>query len=130
MTIDDRVDVANKVIQVIASHGRRFFRYGDHVSAFELHQHGRCRMLFFCDCYTRRWVYVRNYGRWRGFTDGGTMRGLVIKLGEYIRTGCRPVLNLGPWPDWVCGNGDMWGYGLDAMALVRAEIGRIFQEAA
>lgn len=115
-----RVRVANAFIEVISNRGRHFFRYIDRETAtsrgsrFELDAHGR---IWFVDAYRGARIYTHHPGRWRGFTNGGTMRRLVEKLRDYIRTGEKPRLALGPWPDWYA-DGDPWGYG-EAMIEVR-----------
>ena len=100
---------------VIASYGRRFFTHQGRVSRFELDAGGR---VWFVDAFAGARIYTHHTnGRWRGFSEGGTLRSLVIALRDYIQTG-KPVPSghLGPWPDWYSA-GDPWGYG-DAMPLV------------
>lgn len=116
-----RLRIANAFIQAISVYGRHFFRYIDQasnssrVSRFELDTHGR---IWFVDGYRGARIYTHHPGRWRGFTNGGTLRTVVEKLCDYIRTGEQPHLALGPWPEWY-GDGDPWGYGQD-MIQVRA----------
>lgn len=113
-----RVFVANQLIQVIASHGRRFFHHKNLVSRLELDRRGRVWLI---DKYTSAHIYTHYRGNWRGFTEGGTLRNLIEQLRDYIM-GRRPDLPLellGPWPKWYC-DGDLWGYG-DDMAKVRAK---------
>jgi len=116
----ERVEHANALIRVIASHGRRFFYYekGDRYARMELDAGGR---VWFVDDYSEKRVYTqqRAYNRWRGFTHGGTMRSLVECLRDYITRGekvpCWRIATpqLGDSPD------DIWGYGPDAAAAVR-----------
>lgn len=115
MSKHDRAEVANRFIEVIASHGRGFFGAAGRISRFEVDQRNR---VWFVYSYSQKRIYVADdNGPWRGFTNGGTMRALVRALRDYIRTGTTPRLSLGPWPQWVC-DGDLWGYG-DDMAAVR-----------
>jgi len=115
-TRQERLVIANQLIDVIASHGRRFFHHNGRVSRFELDHRGR---VWFVDKYTNSRIYTHYRYHWRDFTEGGTLRNLVIELRDYImgRRMDLPLELLGPWPDSYCG-GDLWGYG-DAMIEVR-----------
>lgn len=116
-----RLAEANRVIAAIARHGRRFFhdQRHDRVSRFEIDLAGR---LWLRDKYTWQRVYVAYRYQWRHFSDGGTLRGIIEALADYIRTGT-PIAggHFGPWPQWYC-DGDLWGYGADAMVALRAEL--------
>lgn len=123
-----RVAIANKAIEVIASHGRKFFSLAaegrqaeeNRISRFELHDNGR---LWFIDRYSQKSIYVMwRRGQWRHFSEGGTLRDLVCGMADWIvgRAENFPVNRLGPWPQWVC-NGDLWGYGAE-METVRNKI--------
>ena len=115
-----RLDEANELIRHISRHGRRFFysRQFDRVARFEMGLDGK---VWFRDEYTDKRVYLAYKGRWRGFTNGGTLRRLVEDLYRYIRTGQQaPRVHLGPWASWVC-DGDLWGYGREAMDALRLE---------
>lgn len=113
----DRAANANEVIAAVAMYGHQFFnhpkRYG--TSYIRVDDRGR---VWFVDGWTGKSVYL-HYAYWqRGFSEGGTLRQLIIALKDYITTG-EPISRsrLGPWPDWYC-DGDPWGYG-DDMQLVR-----------
>jgi hypothetical protein len=43
------------------------------------------------------------------------------KLAKSFRRRKTPVPkhHFGPWPDWYCGEGDLWGYGEENMVKVR-----------
>lgn len=119
---DKRLECANDIIRVIATHGRRFFSSDadwaePHADPFIAHFYRDDRNeLWFVDSYTRKSILVRHF-EWPGFTNGGTMRAIVEHLADHIETG-KPI-NLSyfsPSPQWVNG-GDLWGYGND-MALV------------
>lgn len=126
MTKHDRVAAVNKFIQAIASCGRKFFVHEGFFARFEIDQRGH---VWFIDDYSKKRIYTHYDGRWEGFTHGGTLKGLVESLRDYIRTGIPKRLNIGPWPQWIC-HGDLWGYGED-IKLVRAaaiELGLIPSE--
>jgi hypothetical protein len=115
-TKQERVAQVDQFLEVVASCGRKFFAHNGRVSRFEVDMRGR---VWFVDAYRPARIYLQcRWGRWRGFSEGGTLRNLVLKLCDYIRTGEQQQLGLGPWPEWLCG-GDLWGYG-EAMAQVRA----------
>lgn len=119
-----RLHRANAMLQVIASCGRRFFSLRadrpnwqgtDRVSRFEFDSRGRG---WFIDKYDERRIYMPHPGKWRGFSEGGTLQSLVRALYRYIMTGDPiPRGHFGPWQGWLC-DGDPWGYG-DAMQAVR-----------
>jgi hypothetical protein len=138
VTKQDRAEIANKIIRIIASHGRRFYSMNsdrrvplpeseNRISRFEVDRRGR---VWFIDKYTQKRIYVA-YEYWkRGFSDGGTLRDVVVMLRDYI-TGKRPEVQMGrfgPYPEWACG-GDPWGYGREEMALMRQEIAALLAEA-
>jgi hypothetical protein len=77
----ERLAKANEFIRVIATTGRKFFSHQDRVSVLCLDGQGRINLI---DCYTKRLVYTHYNGEWRGFSQGGTMRSLIIRLREYI----------------------------------------------
>jgi hypothetical protein len=112
---DLRLAAANLLLECIATNGRRFFSAKGRIARLELAR-GR---IFYHDPYSERRIYTHYRYRWRGFSQGGTMRALVIALREFVTKGVtlNPLI-FGPWPDWYCG-GDLWGYG-ESMANVRA----------
>jgi len=114
---EDRVGAVNRLLRVISTTGRSFFRRGDNVAYMEVDARGR---IWFVDAYTRKRIYTHYNLGWRGFTEGGTLQFLVKHLRDFIQVGKPlPAGELGPWPGWFCG-GDLWGYGAD-MAIVRKE---------
>ena len=129
-----RLAICNRILCVIASHGRRFFSQdadqprmaNPRVSSFSLDYRGR---VWFTDRYTGRLIYVAHNGRWRGFSEGGTLRSLIKNMYLFIKDGT-PIASwrFGPWPLWICG-GDLWGYG-DAMDVVRSKLEPLLEEAA
>ena len=117
-TKSSRIKDANYLILQVSMFGRRFFYNAEHnrVARFELSIDGK---LWFRDEYTDKRIYIAYRGRWKNFTNGGTLRWLVEDLAKYIRTGERiSHRHFGPWPEWKC-EGDLWGYGKDTMAMLR-----------
>jgi hypothetical protein len=120
--ITERVEHANELIKVIASHGRKFFDYKGDIATLELDKNGK---VWFVDEYTKCRIYTHYSRRWSGFNHGGTLRGLVEAMRDYITKGkCLPIGWIAPIrcnPE----NGDIWGYGKDAAAAVRAEAAKL-----
>jgi len=124
MSKAERLGHANALIEVISRHGRRFFRNRESgaIARLELDASGR---LWWIDEYRGSRVYtgkVMGYPhRWRGFRHGGTLRSLVEALRGYVLRG--ELLH----PEYIAPsridptNGDIWGYGAEAAAAVRAE---------
>lgn len=116
-----RLRHANALIGAISRHGRRFFysQKHDRVSRFEIDIAGQ---LWLRDKHTWKRCYTAYRYNWRHFTEGGTLRRLIDALAVYIRTGV-PIHrgHFGPWPAHFC-EGDLWGYGAEAMTALRAEI--------
>jgi len=113
-----RLESANQLLNAIASCGRRFFAHHGRVSRFELDAGGR---VWFVDAYREARIYTHHAnGHWRGFSEGGTLRSLVIALRDYIQTG-KPIPSgyVGPWPEWYSA-GDPWGYGEDMAKISQA----------
>lgn len=116
-----RLIEANRIIKVIASHGRRFFfcKEKNTFAEFYFDDHG---ILWLRDEYTQKSIYVCCNGRWRYFSNGGTLRDIIRALRDYIRL--NEPLNagiFGPWANWICDR-DLWGYGKPEMAKLREEL--------
>ena len=120
MSKAERLAHANALIKTISDHGRRFFynaRTGE-VGKLELDARG---CVWWIDDYRGARIYTAYDGRWRGFSHGGTMRDLISALRKYIQHG--ELLH----PEYIAPtrrgpeNGDIWGYGAEAAAAVRAE---------
>lgn len=132
-----RLQIANEIIVCIASHGRKFFSsngdervrgYAERFSRFE-YGDGRKPRLKFRDKYTWKLIDIGSPHRWRGFSDGGTLRGIVQMLASYIIHG-KPILNcFGPWHKDLCG-GDLWGYGIPAAYAMREQMKPILERGA
>lgn len=117
MSKAERLGHANALIQAISRHGRRFFYSATSGATGRLELDGRGR-VWWIDEYRGARVYVAHSGRWRGFSHGGTLRGLIQALHGYIQRG--ELLH----PEYIApamSYGDMWGYGTEAAAAVRAE---------
>lgn len=117
MSKAERLGHANALIQAISRHGRRFFSSATSGATGRLELDGRGR-VWWIDEYCGARVYVAHSGRWRGFSHGGTLRGLIQALHGYIQRG--ELLH----PEYIApamSYGDMWGYGTEAAAAVRAE---------
>lgn len=117
MSKADRLGHANALIQAISRHGRRFFYNATSGTTGRLDLDVRGR-LWWIDEYRGARVYVAHSGRWRGFSHGGTLRGLIQALHGYIQRG--DLLHL-EYIAPAMSYGDMWGYGTEAAAAVRAE---------
>ena len=122
-TKQERATIVNAMICVIGSRGRRFFysKTKDRFAIIEVDSRGR---VFWHDDYTGSRIYTHRNHRWDGFSHGGTLRNLVEHFRDYIMTGKPLKHGFGPWPDTFC-DGDLWGYGKDAMQHVRLEAVRL-----
>jgi hypothetical protein len=77
--------------------------------------------IWFVDKYTLKRIYTHDTsGKWRGFSEGGTLRALVIALRDYIRHGTLIPTCHFAYPKWYS-DADPWGYGED-MKKVTEEI--------
>tara|TARA_B100000949_G_C14270467_1_gene447056 strand:- start:131 stop:694 length:564 start_codon:yes stop_codon:yes gene_type:complete len=90
---DGRVDSVNKLIALIAGHGRKFFNHTYGVSAFERTAKKR---VYFWDAGSGQRVDAsrRPSPKWRGFSDGGVVQALAVRCYEYIAHGKQIPLNL------------------------------------
>jgi hypothetical protein len=121
MTKQQRCDEVNKVILAISNHGRRFFYNGHHdrVASMYVAPNGH---IYFIDAYTGGAIYVAYNGRWRKFTNGGTLRDLVLQFYTYISKDV--PINIGYIGLYrrAIVDGDIWGYGDAAIQAVLAEV--------
>lgn len=111
---NERLRKANLLIQTIATTGHNFFFHKGNISHFQLGSQWR---IWFVDGYAGTRVFVYGNHRWRGFSEGGTLKELVKQLRDYIAHDIKIASALGPFPGWYS-NGDPWGYEGD-MAKVR-----------
>lgn len=102
-----RTEHANELINVIAAHGRKFFycKSTERTAHFSLIKN----RVYFNDDYTGKAILVRQTMDWKGFSHGGTLRALVERIAEYIRTGKKIDISwIGPERSFTKGN--IWGY--------------------
>ena len=124
-TKPERLAIANEIIRIISSHGRRFFHHEGRISQFSLDDRGK---LWLTDKYTKKRIYVAYKYRWRGFSNGGTLRCLIENLRDFIQRGDAIRRHFGPWPDHLC-DGDLWGYGFEAAETMRIELAPVLTRA-
>jgi len=115
-----RLESANQLIQIISSHGRRFFFNEKHqrTSSMVIDTGGK---VYFIDDYTGKAIYTHKTGfhhGWRGFSHGGTLRTLVEMMRDYVTKGVQiPAHYLGLERSFT--NGNIWGYSPEEMQAVR-----------
>lgn len=117
LTAHERLAHANALITAISEHGRKFFRHHDRVSQMQLDQEGR---VWFLDMYRSKFIDTHQSGRWEGFSHGGTLRGLVEQIRDYVVDGTY----LSSWiicPERIREeDGNIWGYSKEDAAALRA----------
>ncbi len=118
-----RLDVANRILKTIGSHGRLFFsnhsdgachgepkRYAEFFFAYN----GRLK-------YRDRWrgteVDITRPGKWRGFADGGTLRRVVESLRDFI---------IHDEFEWILVR-EHWGYEDSEREACNAALRRIYE---
>lgn len=115
MSKESRCELANELIRLIASTGRKFFNYegnGGSIGRFEL----RSGRTYFIDGYTNKSIYAyENHYFGNSFTEGGTMQALILDIAEFIRTGEATNAKNG-YGGIYC---DHWGYPDEDMKKVR-----------
>lgn len=116
-----RAEHANQLIQIIAAHGRQFFRCSKtgNVARMEVDSRGR---VWFHDYYTQKRIFTHEtpFGnKWRGFTSGGTLRSLVEDIRDYIVSG--KLLSRGLIGPQRFDSSNIWGYEPTAMEACRSE---------
>lgn len=118
----ERAQHANQLINTIANHGRKFFLNQKNNKTAEMYVTPN-GSIWFVDDYTGKAIYTQYDGRWRGFTHGSTLKQLVEKMRDYIRTGQQiDIRYIAPNRGAMDGGYDMWGYGKDACTALRADI--------
>lgn len=110
---------ASALLEVIAACGRRFFHRDGRVARFEVDDRGRVWLRLEWPRDRMFFLHRPEGRRWNQWPHGGTLKRLVIALRDYITSGEPIGGHFGPWPSFVSG-GDLWGYGDEAMAEVRA----------
>lgn len=118
-----RAEHVNQVIKIIADHGRRFFysQSVDRYASMEVDQRG---MVWYIDNYTGKRIFTHETvwgGKWRGFSHGGTLKDLIKKFRDYIRTG--EPLHPGYLGPERFNDTNVWGYDEEGMRAVREHAG-------
>jgi len=111
-----RLEHANQLIRLIASHGRKFFSHKDRIAELSLDQRGR---IWLCDDYTGQLIYTHYSGRWREFSHGGTMRDFIVILRDYIQYGKQLPLGIICYERRGMHDGNVWGYDPDEAMKLR-----------
>lgn len=109
-----RCEYANRLIQVISSYGRCFFysRQLDSVASLSFD-----RRVYLHD-ESGATIEAKAASKWRGFSHGGTLRDLVLKMRDYVMRGQRiDPAYLGI--DRLQGEGNIWGYAPEQMRRCR-----------
>ena len=116
----ERLEHANTLIKLIASRGRRFFynKDADRTAEMWIDLNGR---IWFMDDYTGKPIYTLYRGRWRGFSHGGTLRDLVIRLHDYIAYGHLLSIEIICPTRYNPEDGNIWGYPKEEAELLRQE---------
>lgn len=126
---DERIAQVNALVQIIGSHGRRFFFYRGaeglpgRFARMECDQRGQ---LWWVDDYREARIYLARTGfrsTWRGFSHGGTLRDLVERLYDYVTKGTllpRSVIGLQRVNADSLGD-NIWGYKEEAIQEVRRQ---------
>tara|TARA_R110000851_G_scaffold33896_1_gene90361 strand:- start:6733 stop:7143 length:411 start_codon:yes stop_codon:yes gene_type:complete len=86
-----RLANVNEFITIIASMGRRFFNYTpdeglERCAWMYLDNHGH---VYFVDEYSEKRIYTHYSGRWKGFTNGGTLKSFVELFRDHIKRGTK-----------------------------------------
>jgi len=110
----ERMAHANELIKAISEHGRRFFWNADAKRVARIEMDDRNK-LWWIDDYKGSRIYMDKIGgyehRWRGFSHGGTLQSLAIKMRIYIKAGERIHL------DYIAQS--CWGYDAEAALATR-----------
>ncbi len=124
-TKQQRCEQVNQAIKIIADHGRRFF-WCDTTQRYARMEVDKRGKVWFVDDYSGKRIYTHPTtwgGRWRGFSHGGTLKGLVERFRDYISHGKQLSRScLGPER---MGDSNIWGYDEQAMRTVREQAGAL-----
>lgn len=106
-----RVKQANKVISILAKHGRRFFYCAvqDRIARFGLDRH---EQIWYVDERSGMKLYPFGAQAWPGFTNAAALKELVAALALYIENG--KTIELERWLDLQAA-----GYGAEALIELR-----------
>jgi hypothetical protein len=109
---DERLLLVNEWLVAIASCGRQFFhRIDGTVAQFAIDGRGRLVYLDRCDAHA---IVVNRRARWRGFSEGSTLKWFVEMLADYVRSAETIPAD--------CCVFTHWGYGDAALGVI--ETGR------
>ncbi|WP_223503777.1 hypothetical protein [Pseudomonas sp. BF-R-24] len=116
-----RAEQVNKVIRIIAAHGRRFFysQTANRCASMEVDQRGK---VWFIDDYSGKRIFTHDTvwgGKWRGFSHGGTLKDLVKEFRDYICNG--EPLHPGYLGPERFNDSNIWGYDEAGMRVVREQ---------
>lgn len=116
---EDRKSIANQLVELISSEGRRFFFHASsgRMGFFDVDTRG---LVWWTDEYTQVRISTHDVRdeRWRGFSHGGTLRSLVMTMSKYILTGEKLSLS---WiaPSRRDGESNLWGYSVESASHLR-----------
>lgn len=123
----ERCGRVNEFMVEIGNVGRGFFYRPQTGKRARMEVDSRGR-VWFIDDYSDKRIFTHREGRWDGFSHGGTLKQLVQAFQVFItEDGGKdfvPAGHFGPWKDILC-EGDLWGYGFEAMDHVRAAAVRL-----
>lgn len=106
---------ANQLLEVIASHGRRFFYCPKTERVARLVYDTKVHLI---DAKTGTKIVLRNNGSWTGFSHGGSLRELVTMMRDYVTKGTRIGMHF-IGMERTFGDGNIWGYPADALQACR-----------
>lgn len=118
-----RTKHANMLMDEVASIGRKFFNHKGFISVLELSDSGR---VFFHDSYTNKRIYTHQpkAARWKGFSNGGTLKTFIEMLRDYIKKDKKIPINY--WDEnWGEHYPNPWGYNPDDLEQLKFEAIRL-----
>ncbi|MDT2753246.1 hypothetical protein [Enterococcus thailandicus] len=123
MLKEERCKLANELIEVIATNGREFMNYKERTSykgneGFISHFKLKNGRIYFVDGYIQKDIYAYGYQYFQyKFSEGGTIKALILDLAEYIRTGEATNAKNG-YGGVYCRH---WGYPEEDMKIIQAK---------
>jgi hypothetical protein len=115
LSIQDRIDIVNQIIDLISVKSRRFFfSKTTNCTAKIIHKNG---FVYFIDQYSRVEIPLHLSAglHWNHFSHGGTIKGLVLDFYDYISTGKKSNHNNG-YGGLYCPH---WGYSESDMKEIQ-----------
>lgn len=122
---EQRMALANQVIKIIGTYGRRFF-HNDRTGAYAKFEIDPRGTVWFVDAKSQISIRIDKDNKtrhWMGFSHGGGLRDLVERLYEYIVSG-RLVSHYNLGFERYDGS-NVWGYPDEDMQKVREEAGAL-----